>query len=130
MQTLHQYLVTHSGQPENAYGRFAGEILVSEGLTGFSPVDLAVDLLPELQGRGHDVAALSFGDSDAAGYPYPLTRIPRRNYLRRQIEYYQAAARLWAEHDVAYIHSLGLPLPPALRPRLAKIVGDHGGRVR
>lgn len=81
-------------------------------------------LLPELVRRGHTVSALSFGDGPTAGYPYPLTRIPRRNYVLRQWDYYQAAARLWPGHDMAYIHSLGLPLPAGIGPRIAKIVGD------
>lgn len=82
-------------------------------------------LLPDLQKRGHDVTALTFGDSVSDWqYPYSLTRIPRRGYLMRQWDYYHAAARLWPGHDVAYIHSLGLPLPGGVRPRIGKIVGD------
>jgi hypothetical protein len=49
VQILRQYLVVDSSQPENAYGRFAGEILVSEGLMGFTLVDLATEPLPALQ---------------------------------------------------------------------------------
>ncbi len=81
-------------------------------------------LLPELQARGHTVTALSFGDTPTTGYPYCLTRIPRQNYLLRQWKYYQAASTLWPGHDLVYLHSLGLPLPAAARPRIAKIVGD------
>ncbi len=88
------------------------------------PATYLYQLLPELVRRGHAITALSFGDGPAQGYPYPLTRIPRRNYLVRQWNYYRAAARLWPGHDLAYIHSLGLPLPAGIRPRAAKIVGD------
>jgi glycosyltransferase involved in cell wall biosynthesis len=88
------------------------------------PATYLYHLLPELIRQGHAVSALSFGDGPVEGYPYPLTRIQRRNYLLRQWRYFRAAARLWPGHDVAYLHSLGLPLPPAIGPRIAKIVGD------
>jgi glycosyltransferase involved in cell wall biosynthesis len=88
------------------------------------PATYLYRLLPELQTAGHHVTALAFGDAPVEGYPYPLTRIPRRNYLRRRWDYYRAARRLWPGHDLAYIHSLGLPLPSTIRPRVAKIVGD------
>lgn len=48
MRSLNKYIFTNSSQPENAYGRFAGHILVAEGLTGFTLVDLAFESLPEL----------------------------------------------------------------------------------
>lgn len=86
-------------------------------------------LLPDLVAAGHRVTALSFGDREIDGgdasLPYALTRIPRRFYPRRLWDYRQAARRLWPGHDLAYIHSLGLPLPRAARPRIAKIVGDQ-----
>jgi len=43
-----QYLIVRSGQPENAYGRFAREILQAEGLMGFEVVDLDDAPLPDL----------------------------------------------------------------------------------
>jgi hypothetical protein len=49
MQRLSQYLVVNSSQPENRYGPFAEQILLSEGLMGFTRVDLAEERLPELQ---------------------------------------------------------------------------------
>jgi glycosyltransferase involved in cell wall biosynthesis len=88
------------------------------------PATYLYRLLPELQAAGHHVTALAFGDAPVEGYPYPLTRVPRRNYLRRRWDYYRAAEQLWPGHDLAYIHSLGLPLPSTIRPRIAKIVGD------
>ncbi len=91
------------------------------------PATYLYHLLPELLARGHDVTALTFGDppGQSGGYPYPLVRVSRRqNYLRRQWQYYQAAAGLWPGHTLVYVHTLGLPLPPAARPRVAKIVGD------
>lgn len=82
-------------------------------------------LLPELQARGHAVTALTFGDAPTEGYPYPLKRISRgQPYPQRMLAYRRAAAELWPGHDVAYVHSLGLPLPADIRPRVGKIVGD------
>lgn len=82
-------------------------------------------LLPALQARGHDVTALAFGDAPSDDYPYPLTRISRgQPYPQRLWAYRRAAAELWPGHDVAYVHSLGLPLPAEIRPRVGKIVGD------
>ncbi|NQU11761.1 hypothetical protein HQ590_13285, partial [bacterium] len=46
---LRQYLLTRRQQPENAYGSFAQEILVAEGLTGFETVDVDQDGLPDFQ---------------------------------------------------------------------------------
>lgn len=81
-------------------------------------------ILPAFVERGHAVTALAFGEGRVDGYSYPLTRIPRRSYLQRQWDYYRAAGRLWPGHDLAYIHSLQLPLPRSIRPRVGKIVGD------
>ena len=49
MAKLNTCILINSNQPENRYGRFAREILVSEGLTGFSFVDLADGRLPEFE---------------------------------------------------------------------------------
>jgi len=81
-------------------------------------------LLPELQARGHSISALAFGDAPTDGYPYLLTRIPRSNYLIRQRAYRRAAATLWPGHDLAFVHSIGLPLPDSIHPQIGKIVGD------
>lgn len=48
MCRFHQHVIIDSRQPENAYGRFAHHILISEGLSGFSPVDLATADFPDL----------------------------------------------------------------------------------
>jgi glycosyltransferase involved in cell wall biosynthesis len=82
-------------------------------------------LLPEAVARGHQVTLLTFGDASGGDYPYPVTRISRQqSYPARQWQYYRAARRLWPGHDLAYVHSLGLPLPRAARPCVGKIVGD------
>ncbi len=88
------------------------------------PATYLYRFLPELQVRGHMVTALTFGDALTEGYPYPLTRIPRRGFPRRYWAYYRAARRWWPGHDLAYVHSLELPLPSTIRPRVGKIVGD------
>jgi glycosyltransferase involved in cell wall biosynthesis len=81
-------------------------------------------LLPELRARGHSISALTFGDAPTGEYPYPLTRIPRTNYITRQRAYRRAAAKLWPGHDLAFVHSIGLPLPDDIHPQVGKIVGD------
>src|SRR5688500_11721667 len=98
-------------------------ILIASGIfhpESGGPATYLNHLLPALQGRGHSITALTFGDASINGYPYPLTRIPRNNYLLRQFNYHQAAARLWTNHDLAYVHTLGLPLPQSIKPRIVK----------
>ena len=46
---LHQYLLIRSRQPENCYGPFLAEILKSEGLNGFTVIDLGSSSFPDLQ---------------------------------------------------------------------------------
>ena len=89
------------------------------------PATYLYHFLPELLSKGHDVTALAYGtQSGLENYPYPITRIPRRFHLLRMWDYYQAARNLWRGHDVAYLHTLGLPLPRSVHPRVLKIVGD------
>jgi glycosyltransferase involved in cell wall biosynthesis len=89
------------------------------------PATYLYHLLPELIARGHGVRVLTYGDDPAEGYPYPLTRVSRQDgYRRRRRAYRRAAARIWPGSDVAYVHTLGLPLPRSARPRIGKIVGD------
>lgn len=82
-------------------------------------------LLPELQARGHEVRLLTFGDAPAEGYPYPVTRIPRR-FLPLRFAHYAHAARPLAQwSDLIFANSLGLPLIALpRRPRVLKVVGD------
>ncbi len=92
------------------------------------PATYLYHMLPELQKRGHAITVLTFGDVARSYFqedPYPVFRVSRRSsYWRRQWDYYRTAARLWPTHDVAFIHSLNIPLPRAIRPCVAKIVGD------
>ncbi len=80
--------------------------------------------LPEVQAHGHDVTVLTFGDTPMPDRPYPVTSIPRTSYLSRQWAYYRAGAELWPGHDIAYVHSVGLPLPLDASPCVIKVVGD------
>ncbi len=103
-------------------------ILVASGI--FSPeiggpATYLEQVLPELLKRGHGLTVVSFGDSDPAGrYPYPVYRVPRGNWFVRHWEYYRTVSRVWPGHDLAFVHSLGLPLPSRLRPRLGRVGGD------
>ncbi len=88
------------------------------------PTSYLYRFIPELIDAGHDVTVLTYGDGPTDTYPYPVTRIPRTSPLGARFAYRQAAQRLWSNHDLAYVHSLGLPLPAKIRPRVIKIVGD------
>ncbi|MBC6935795.1 MAG: hypothetical protein DWB42_08115, partial [Chloroflexi bacterium] len=91
------------------------------------PATYLYELLPELQQLGWDVRALSYGDTPAGGYPYPLARIPRRALPVRLAAYALAARPRLGWADLVYIHSLDLPLFGSRRaPRVVKIVGDPG----
>lgn len=48
VRTLRQYVLIRSSQPENAYGRFAVEILKAEGLNGFQTVDIDNAGIPDV----------------------------------------------------------------------------------
>ncbi len=103
-------------------------ILVATGI--FSPeiggpATYLDQIIPELIKRGHPVTVVSFGDSDPAdACPYPVHRVPRRRCIVRHWDYYRTVGRLWPGHDLAFVHSLGLPLPGRLRPRLGRVGGD------
>ncbi len=90
------------------------------------PSTYLYELLPQLQIRGWDIRALTYGDGPTDGYPYPLTRIPRRMLPLRMAHYALAARPLLAWADLVYIHTLGLPLLGGRgKPRVVKIVGDQ-----
>lgn len=91
------------------------------------PATYLHELLPELVRRGHEVRALSFSDQphNDLTYPYPVTRVLRRSLPLRMFDYARAARPLLAWADVAYLHTLGLPLyGDHHAPRVVKIVGD------
>lgn len=91
------------------------------------PATYLHELLPELVRRGHEVRALTFSDQPHHDltYSYPVTRVLRRSLPLRMFEYARAARPLLAWADVAYLHTLGLPLyGDHHAPRVVKIVGD------
>ncbi len=89
------------------------------------PATYLYRLLPELLARGHMVRVLAFGDDPVHGYPYPLRRIPRQVLPVRWWRYARAARAELRRADLAFINSLGLPLPPRRDvPRVLKVVGD------
>lgn len=90
------------------------------------PATYLYHILPALQARGHAVSVLTFSDTvaPAGDYPYPVARVARGAYLQRQRAYYRSAQQLWPGHDLAFVHSLNVPLPAQIRPRVGKIVGD------
>jgi len=88
------------------------------------PASYLYRLLPELQAAGHVVTVVTYGEGGTAEYSYPVIRIPRTSAVAMRYRYWQAVRQEWEGHDLAYIHSLGLPLAKSVRPRIAKIVGD------
>lgn len=89
------------------------------------PATYLHELLPALLARGWEVRLLTYGSGPSAGYPYPVTRIPRRALPLRVADYARAARPLLRWADLTYIHTLGLPLLTGGGPRLLKIVGDQ-----
>ena len=88
------------------------------------PATYLYELLPDLQKRGWDIRALTYGSGATDGYPYSLTRIPRRTLPMRVAQYALAARPLMRWADLVYAHTLGLPLI-GNKPRVLKIVGDQ-----
>ena len=83
-------------------------------------------ILPALQEAGWQPRVLTFGDSQSADYPYPVTRIAREAYPLRQVIYAIAAKRHLDWADLVYAHTIDLPLWGGRhRPRVIKIVGDQ-----
>ncbi len=89
------------------------------------PATYLHELLPALQARGWEVRLLTYGGGPTDGYPYSVTRIPRRALPLRLADYARAARPLLRWADLAYIHTLGLPLLGSGGPRVFKIVGDQ-----
>ena len=83
-------------------------------------------ILPALQARGWTVRALTYGDSQAFDYPYPLRRIARQSFPLRLAQYALAARSELARADIVYAHTIDLPLWTRRHvPRVMKIVGDQ-----
>lgn len=89
------------------------------------PATYLHELLPALQAQGWEIQVITYGDGASTGYPYPLTRIPRRSLPLRLAHYARAARPLLRWADLVYVHTLGLPLSGGSAPRVLKIVGDQ-----
>lgn len=89
------------------------------------PATYLYELLPQLQARGWDVRVLCYGNDSTAGYPYPLTRIPRNALPKRLLQYAQVGRSHLQWADLTYMHTLTLPLIGHRAPRVLKIVGDQ-----
>lgn len=89
------------------------------------PATYLYEILPELQALGWEARALTYGDAPTSGYPYPLTRIPRRALPLRLAGYARAAWLLLRWADLVYVHTLDLPLLGGRARRVVKIVGDQ-----
>jgi glycosyltransferase involved in cell wall biosynthesis len=86
-------------------------------------------LLPALQGRGHQLRVLTYGEPHEYPYGYPVTRISRRMSIpRRLLQYIRAAIGLVRWADVLYVQGYTIPLlalRPFIRGRIvAKVVSD------
>ena len=68
------------------------------------PATYLHELLPALQARGWEVRLLTYGGGPTDGYPYSVTRIPRRALPLRLADYARAARPLLRWADLAYIH--------------------------
>src|SRR5688500_18142012 len=89
------------------------------------PATYLHELLPALQQKNWNPQFLSYGDAPTEGYPYPLTRIPRRFLPLRLAQYCNASPSLAANADLIYAHTIDLPVAWGKKPRLIKIVGDQ-----
>ena len=74
------------------------------------PATYLYELLPELQKRNWQPKVVTYGAGDTSLYPYPVTRIPRRQLPIRLAHYGVAAFPLLRWADLVYVHTLDLPL--------------------
>lgn len=90
------------------------------------PATYLQEILPALQARGWQVRLLTYGASTKNTYPYAVQRVPRRVYPVRLTQYALKAVQPLRWADIAYLHTIDLPLPTSRRvPRVIKIVGDQ-----
>ncbi len=105
------------------------KLLVASGIFHPEPGGPATYLraiLPALQKRGWQVRVLSYGLPQAGDYPYRVKRIEREIYPLRLAKYALAAREHLAWADVAYSHTIDLPLWTRRNiPRIMKVVGDQ-----
>ena len=92
------------------------------------PSTYLYELLPVLQRMGWQIDVLTYGDEtpQPEAYPYPVTRVPRRVWPIRLLDYARQARPRLAQANLVYAHTIDLPLWGDKRaPRLIKIVGDQ-----
>lgn len=89
------------------------------------PATYLHEILPALQAKGWSPSVLTYGDTPTEGYPYPVSRIPRRFLPVRMAHYWQASRILAAQADLIYAHTIDLPVAWGKTPRIIKIVGDQ-----
>ena len=90
------------------------------------PATYLQEILPALQSLGWDTRVLSYGDSTASDYAYPVTRVARQVYPLRLAKYGLLARKNLAWGDIVYAQTIDLPLWGGRHiPRVIKIVGDQ-----
>jgi glycosyltransferase involved in cell wall biosynthesis len=68
-------------------------------------------MLPALQAQGHDIRVLTYGETHAEQYPYPVQRVSRRAAVPIRLGRYTGAAlRLARWADVLYVQGYSIPL--------------------
>ena len=82
-------------------------------------------ILPALQELGWDIRVVSYGDSSAAEYPYPVRRIAREVYPLRLVKYGSEIRQHANWADLTYAHTIDLRLWGRRTPRILKVVGDQ-----
>jgi glycosyltransferase involved in cell wall biosynthesis len=106
----------------------AAKLFVAAGIfhpEAGGPATYLYEILPELQRLDWDIRVLTYGAGALNGYPYPLTRVPRRALPLRLTHYALSAYPLLRWADVVYVHTLDLPLLNRRAKRVVKIVGDQ-----
>ncbi|MBZ0294422.1 MAG: glycosyltransferase family 4 protein [Anaerolineae bacterium] len=104
------------------------QLLIATGIfhpESGGPATYLYELLPRLQALAWQIQVLTYGHASSHNYPYPVQRIPRRAFPRRQLDYALAARPLLRNADLIYQHTLALPLVGVHSPRIIKIVGDQ-----
>ena len=114
MARMNACILVNSNQPENRYGQFAREILVSEGLTGFSLVDLADTPLPE------------FEEPDLILVTRTVLRRAQADTLLEAIR--RGAGAVFLQPQQRVVEQLGLAVASSvIYPGTVRIRDDHGG---
>ncbi len=104
------------------------KLLITSGIfhpEAGGPATYLHEIAPALQARAWQIEVLTYGDAPTTGYPYPVTRIPRRALPLRLAHYARVAWRPARRADVIYAHTIDLPVAWGATSRVIKIVGDQ-----